>query len=108
MSAGWVAGSARGRALVRHGLGPQLPPGLIAHLAYRIETGLRYVDVWQTKDDVDAFEHDRLHPVIRCCRTCSASCRPSHRRPCSTSSTPGPPSTPRSPDPGRPWRTARA
>jgi hypothetical protein len=51
-------------ARIRDGLGPQVPPGLIAHLAYRIETGLRYVDVWQTKDDFDAFEHDRLHPVV--------------------------------------------
>ena len=35
---------------------------------------------------------------IRCCRTCSASCHPSHQRPRSTSSTHGPPSTPRSHD----------
>jgi hypothetical protein len=52
-------------ARIRDGLGPQLPPGLIAHLAYRTGTGLRYVDVWQAKDDWEAFVADRLHPVVR-------------------------------------------
>jgi hypothetical protein len=37
---------------------------MIAHLACRTEAGLRYVDVWQTKNDFDAFEHGRLHPVV--------------------------------------------
>jgi len=36
-------------------LGPDRPPGLIAHLAWRIETGLRYRDVWQSKDDHCSF-----------------------------------------------------
>jgi hypothetical protein len=47
-----------------HG-GPQRPPGLIAHLAYRTEAGLRYVEVWQAKDDWEAFEPHRVHPVVR-------------------------------------------
>jgi hypothetical protein len=51
-------------ARIKDGLGPQIPPGMIAHLAYRTEAGLRYVDVWQTKNDLDAFEHGRLHPVV--------------------------------------------
>ena len=51
-------------AQIKEGLGPQRPPGLIAHLAYRTESGLRYVEVWQAKDDWEAFEHDRLHPVV--------------------------------------------
>lgn len=51
-------------ARIKDGIGPQRPPGLIAHLAYRTESGLRYLDVWQTKDDWNAFEHDRLHPVV--------------------------------------------
>ena len=49
---------------IKDGIGPQRPPGLIAHLAYRTETGLRYVDVWRAKDDWEAFEHDRVHPVV--------------------------------------------
>jgi hypothetical protein len=37
---------------------------MIAHLVCRTEAGLRYVDVWQTKNDFDAFEHGRLLPVV--------------------------------------------
>ena len=51
-------------ARIKEGLGPERPDGLIAHLAWRTDTGLRYVDVWQTKNDFDAFEHGRLHPVV--------------------------------------------
>jgi hypothetical protein len=51
-------------ARIKEGIGPQRPPGLIAHIAYRIESGLRYVDVWQTKDDYEAFQDGRLHPVV--------------------------------------------
>jgi hypothetical protein len=51
-------------AQIKEGIGPHRPPGLIAHLAYRTESGLRYVEVWQAKDDWEAFEHDRLHPVV--------------------------------------------
>ena len=49
---------------IKDGIGPDRPPGLIAHLAYRTDGGLRYVDVWQTKDDWEAFEHGRVHPVV--------------------------------------------
>src|SRR5205823_5444834 len=51
-------------ARIKEGIGPQRPPGLIAHLAYRTESGLRYVEIWQAKDDWEAFEHDRVHPVV--------------------------------------------
>lgn len=51
-------------ARIMKGIGPEPAPGMIAHLAYRTETGLRYVDVWQSKDDWERFQHDRLHPVV--------------------------------------------
>lgn len=51
-------------AKIKDGLGPALPPGLITHLAYRIEAGLRYVDVWQSKEDWKRFRDERLHPVV--------------------------------------------
>ena len=51
-------------ARIKDGLGPERPPGLIAHLAWSTESGLRYVDVWQSKDDYAAFEESRLHPVV--------------------------------------------
>jgi heme-degrading monooxygenase HmoA len=49
---------------IKEGLGPEQPPGLIAHLALQVENGLRYIDVWETKDDFEAFAESRLHPVV--------------------------------------------
>ncbi len=47
------------------GLGSEAPPGLIVHIAMtRPEGGLRYVDVWESEADCDAFAEDRLHPVV--------------------------------------------
>jgi hypothetical protein len=51
-------------ARIKAGIGPQTPAGLIAHLACRTDQGLRYVEVWQTKDDWEAFEDARIHPVV--------------------------------------------
>jgi hypothetical protein len=51
-------------ARIKAGLGPDYPPGLIVHLAWRTESGLRYVDVWESKDDYEAFAEQRLHPVV--------------------------------------------
>jgi hypothetical protein len=51
-------------ARIKDGLGPERPPGLIAHLAWRTDSGLRYVDVWQSKDDDESFAETRLHPVV--------------------------------------------
>jgi hypothetical protein len=49
---------------IKDSLGPQRPDGLIAHLAWRTDSGLRYVDVWRSKDDYEAFTENRLHPVV--------------------------------------------
>lgn len=51
-------------ARIKEGIGTQRPPGLIAHLAHRTDTGLRYIEVWQTENDWKAFEHDRVHPAV--------------------------------------------
>jgi len=51
-------------ARIRAGLGPERPDGLIVHLAWRTETGLRYVDVWDSKDQYETFTETRLHPVV--------------------------------------------
>jgi hypothetical protein len=51
-------------ARIKEGLGPERPDGLIAHLAWRTDAGLRYVDVWRSKDDFEAFAENRLHPVV--------------------------------------------
>lgn len=47
------------------GLGPELPPGLVCHVAIaRPEGGLRYIDVWETEADSETFAETRLHPVV--------------------------------------------
>ena len=47
-------------ARIKDGIGPERAPGMIAHLAYRTETwDLRYVDVWQSKED---WERIRARP----------------------------------------------
>ena len=51
-------------ARIKEALGPELPPGLIAHLAWRTESGRRSVDVWQTEDAHAAVAGNRLHPVV--------------------------------------------
>jgi len=45
-------------------LGDQRAPGFIAHIAYRTEAGLRYLDVWNSEDEYKAFVEDRLHPAV--------------------------------------------
>ena len=51
-------------AEIKNGLGPDSPDGLIAHLAYRIDSGLRYLDVWRSQEDCKRFVEERLHPVV--------------------------------------------
>jgi heme-degrading monooxygenase HmoA len=45
-------------------LGDEAAPGFIAHIAHRTESGLRYLDVWNSEADFTAFEKDRLHPAV--------------------------------------------
>jgi hypothetical protein len=51
-------------ARIKEGLGSEPPKGLITHLAYRTDAGLRYIDVWESKADHEAFVEERLHPVV--------------------------------------------
>ncbi len=50
---------------ITDGLGPDLPKGLITHLAIeRPEGGLRYIDIWESEEDCERFVEERLHPVV--------------------------------------------
>jgi len=50
---------------IKEGLGPEVPQGLITHIALKLpEGGLRYIDVWDSEEDFEHFAEDRLHPVI--------------------------------------------
>ena len=47
------------------GLGAETAKGLITHIALeRPEGGLRYIDVWESKEECDRFGDERLHPVV--------------------------------------------
>jgi hypothetical protein len=49
------------------GLGDELPKGLVVHIAMRLpdgSPGLRYVDVWESKEDWERFRDERLHPIL--------------------------------------------
>lgn len=47
------------------GVGDVPPAGLVVHLAIeRAEGGLRYIDVWESRDDCERFVEERLHPVV--------------------------------------------
>ncbi len=51
---------------ITDGLGPDLPKGLITHIAIKRPEGggLRYIDVWESEEDCDRFGEERLHPVV--------------------------------------------
>jgi hypothetical protein len=47
------------------GLGPDVPPGLLAHVAIEREDGhLYYLDLWQSEQACNEFTETRLHPVV--------------------------------------------
>jgi len=47
------------------GLGEEAPKGFLVHVATELPRGgLRYLDVWESKEDWDRFEEERLHPVV--------------------------------------------
>jgi hypothetical protein len=49
---------------IRAKLGDGIPEGLVAHLVYKHEAGLRYIDVWDTQDDWERFRDERVEPVV--------------------------------------------
>ena len=49
---------------IRGKLGDDAPAGLIAHLVFKHEGGLRYIDVWDTQDDWERFRDERVEPVV--------------------------------------------
>jgi hypothetical protein len=49
---------------IREKPGSATPPGLVAHIAIKRPTGLRYVDVWETQTHWDTFRDSRLEPAV--------------------------------------------
>jgi hypothetical protein len=44
--------------------GGETPKGLVAHLAIRHESGLRYIDVWESEADWERFRDECVNPVV--------------------------------------------
>ena len=51
---------------IRTALGSEVPPGLIVHLVTPSPTGsgLRYIDVWESKSDFDRAMDEVIHPAV--------------------------------------------
>ncbi len=45
-------------------IGAEVPRGLIVHVVAQTERGLRYVDVWESKEDWERFRDERVHPTL--------------------------------------------
>ncbi len=42
-----------------------LPPiGSISHIVQKLPNGLRYLDVWESKEACDRFTDEILHPIV--------------------------------------------
>jgi hypothetical protein len=49
---------------IRAKLGDVAPAGLVVHLVLKRETGLRYVDVWDSEADWQRFRDETLEPAV--------------------------------------------
>ncbi len=62
---------------VQAAIGDETPKGLIAHLVLRQEAGLRYLDVWDSEADWEAFQDERVNPAVRAMMTADGITPPS-------------------------------
>lgn len=50
---------------ILEGLGTTPPSGLVCHMCVeREDGGLRYIELWESKEDWVRFQEERLHPVV--------------------------------------------
>ena len=40
------------------------PAGLIVHLVHATDSGMRHVEVWETKAQWEQFNNERVHPAV--------------------------------------------
>lgn len=70
---------------IRAELGTSPPPGLILHLVLqRDEGGLRYLDVWESKEQCERFMDERIHPAVDRVFAKQGLSRPKMGEPCQT------------------------
>ena len=49
---------------IKERLGIEAPAGLICHVAIPHERGLRYVDVWETRDQWERYRDEVVEPAV--------------------------------------------
>ena len=49
---------------IRALLGEKPSPGLIVHVVMETDQGLRYLDVWESREAHHAFVEETLHPAV--------------------------------------------
>ena len=52
-------------ARIMEGVGPEPPAGCLVHAVVRIDGGLRYIDIWESRAACDLFLEERVHPVLQ-------------------------------------------
>jgi hypothetical protein len=52
-------------ARIMEGVGAEPPAGCLVHAVVRIDGGLRYIDIWESRAACDLFLEERVHPVLQ-------------------------------------------
>jgi hypothetical protein len=63
-------------ARIMEGVGPAPAPGCILHAVVRIDGGLRYIDIWESREACDQFIEERVHPVLQTAFSASGATLP--------------------------------
>ena len=51
--------------VVREQVGPEGPEGLLVHLVFRRGEELEFIDVWDSEQDWERFQSERLGPAVQ-------------------------------------------
>ena len=49
---------------VKEAIGDEQPNGLVAHVVVQTESGLRHIDVWDTKEEWERYRDERVEPAV--------------------------------------------
>ena len=59
-----VPGDERMYAQVRAEIGEEQPKGLILHMVIKREDGLRHFEVWESRQEWERFQQERVAPAV--------------------------------------------
>jgi quinol monooxygenase YgiN len=63
-------------ARIMEGVGTEPAAGCLLHAVVRLEGGLRYIDVWESREACDRFLEERVHPVLQAAFSASGATMP--------------------------------